>query len=199
MVNQEDISNHINQRTISSLVQDKPGVLSRIAGLFRRRGFNIVSLAVGSSEISGLSRMTFVVEGPGSALRTVADQLKKLIDVVEAKDITDKNIVWRELALIKVNSNKKNRSEILELAEIFRVNVIDIGVSNLTMEITGGKEKIDSLVELLRKFGLREVIRTGRVATLRGTLIEGKSDGEFQYQTKSGDDLSETFFESGSV
>ena len=199
MADQENISNHNNRRTISSLVQDKPGVLSRISGLFRRRGFNIVSLAVGSSEISGLSRMTFVVEGPGSALRTVAYQLEKLIDVVEARDITDKNIVWRELALIKVISNKNNRSEILELAKIFRVNVIDVGVSNLTMEITGGKEKIDSLIELLRKFGLIEVIRTGRVATLRGTLIEGKSDGEFQYQTKSVDGLSETFFESGSV
>ena len=106
------------------------------------------------------------------------------------------NRIFGGVTAIKVNSNKKNRSEILELAKIFRVNVIDVGVSSLTMEITGGKEKIDSLVELLRKFDLREVIRTGRVATLRGTLIEGKSDGEFQYQTKSDDDSSETFFES---
>ena len=194
------MSSNKNQRTITSLVQDRPGVLSRISGLFRRRGFNIASLAVGSSEKPGLSRMTFVVEGSSSSLRSVAEQLDKLIDVVEAKDITEKNIVWRELALIKVSSSKVNRSEILELAKIFRVNIIDIGVSSLTMEITGGKEKIDSLIELLRKFDIKEVIRTGRVATLRGTLIEGRSDGEFQSnpEAKILND-SEEKYESGSV
>ena len=194
------MSSNKNQRTITSLVQDKPGVLSRISGLFRRRGFNIASLAVGSSEKPGLSRMTFVVEGSASSLRSVAEQLDKLIDVVEAKDITEKNIVWRELALIKVSSSKVNRSEILELAKIFRVNIIDIGVSSLTMEITGGKEKIDSLIELLRQFDIKEVIRTGRVATLRGTLIEGRSDGEFQSnpEAKILND-SEEKYESGSV
>ena len=194
------MSSNKNQRTITSLVQDRPGVLSRISGLFRRRGFNIASLAVGSSEKPGLSRMTFVVEGSSSSLRSVAEQLDKLIDVVEAKDITEKNIVWRELALIKVSSSKVNRSEILELAKIFRVNIIDIGVSSLTMEITGGKEKIDSLIELLRKFDIKEFIRTGRVATLRGTLIEGRSDGEFQSnpEAKILND-SEEKYESGSV
>lgn len=194
------MSSNKNQRTITSLVQDRPGVLSRISGLFRRRGFNIASLAVGSSEKPGLSRMTFVVEGSASSLRSVAEQLDKLIDVVEAKDITEKNIVWRELALIKVSSSKVNRSEILELAKIFRVNIIDIGVSSLTMEITGGKEKIDSLIELLRQFDIKEVIRTGRVATLRGTLIEGRSDGEFQSNPDANilNDSEETY-ESGSV
>ena len=171
-----------HQRTISALVQDRPGVLSRISGLFRRRGFNISSLAVGRSEKSGLSRMTFVVEGSENVLKNVSDQLEKLIDVVEAKDITEKNIVWRELALIKVKFNQKNRSEILELASIFRANVIDIGVETVTMETTGGRNKIDSLIELLKKFTVREVIRTGRVATMRGTLTPGMDDGEFQYQ-----------------
>ena len=194
------MSSNKNQRTITSLVQDRPGVLSRISGLFRRRGFNIASLAVGSSEKPGLSRMTFVVEGSASSLRSVAEQLDKLIDVVEAKDITEKNIVWRELALIKVSSSKVNRSEILELAKIFRVNIIDIGISSLTMEITGGKEKIDSLIELLRKFDIKEVIRTGRVATLRGTLIEGRSDGEFQSNPDANIlNDSEEKYESGSV
>jgi|TARA_B100001750_G_scaffold141241_1_gene112584 acetolactate synthase-1/3 small subunit len=169
-----------HQRTISALVQDRPGVLSRISGLFRRRGFNISSLAVGRSEKSGLSRMTFVVEGSENVLKNVADQLEKLIDVVEARDITEKNIVWRELALIKVKFNQKNRSEILELASIFRANIIDIGVETVIMEITGGKNKINSLIELLNKFSVREVIRTGRVATLRGTLTSGMDDGEFQ-------------------
>ncbi len=168
------------QRTIAALVLDRPGVLARIAGLFRRRGFNIASLAVGRSERPGLSRMTFVVEGPDDVVRHVSAQLDRLIDVVEVHDITESNIVWRELALIKVRANAGARGDILELANIFRVNVIDIGVESLTMEISGGRQKIDSLIELLRKFGLEEVIRTGRVATLRGTLVEGEEDGLFQ-------------------
>jgi len=157
-----ETANGTFQRTIAALVQDRPGVLARIAGLFRRRGFNIASLAVGRSERPGLSRMTFVVEGPEEVVRQVAAQLDRLIDVVEVHDITEQNIVWRELALIKVRANAGKRGEILELANIFRVNVIDIGVESLTMEISGGRQKIDSLIELLRKFGLEEVIRTGR-------------------------------------
>ncbi len=171
------------QRTISALVQDRPGVLARIAGLFRRRGFNIASLAVGRSEQTGLSRMTFVVEGPDEIVRHVSAQLDRLIDVVEVHDITEKNIVWRELALIKVTADALARREILELVNIFRVNVIDIGAESLTVEISGGRQKIDSFVELVRKFGIEEVIRTGRVATLRGTLTAGEADGLFQSDT----------------
>ena len=195
-----ETANGTFQRTISALVQDRPGVLSRIAGLFRRRGFNIASLAVGRSERPGLSRMTFVVEGPEEVVRQVAAQLDRLIDVVEVHDITEQNIVWRELALIKVRANAGKRGEILELANIFRVNVIDIGIESLTMEISGGRQKIDSLIELLRKFGLEEVIRTGRVATLRGTLIEGEDDGQFQSDaSKSTYTLPTATGESGSV
>jgi acetolactate synthase-1/3 small subunit len=168
------------QRTISALVQDKPGVLARISGLFRRRGFNIASLAVGRSEQPGMSRMTFVVEGPDAVVRHVAAQLDRLIDVVEVHDITDQNIVWRELALIKVAAPSAKRGEVLELTNVYRANVIDIGVESLTLEISGGRQKIDSLIELLKKFGLLEVIRTGRVATLRGTLVEGEADGLYQ-------------------
>ena len=171
------------QRTISALVQDRPGVLARIAGLFRRRGFNIASLAVGRSEQPGLSRMTFVVEGPNEVVRHVSAQLDRLIDVVEVRDITEQNIVWRELALIKVTADAVARREILELVNIFRVNVIDIGAESLTVEISGGRQKIDSFIELVRKFGIEEVIRTGRVATLRGTLIAGEVDGLFQSDT----------------
>ena len=171
------------QRTISALVQDRPGVLARIAGLFRRRGFNIASLAVGRSEQPGLSRMTFVVEGPNEVVRHVSAQLDRLIDVGEVRDITEKNIVWRELALIKVTADALARREILELVNIFRVNVIDIGAESLTVEISGGRQKIDSFIELVRKFGIEEVIRTGRVATLRGTLIAGEVDGLFQSDT----------------
>ncbi len=188
------------QRTIAALVLDRPGVLARIAGLFRRRGFNIASLAVGRSEQPGLSRMTFVVEGPDDVVRQVSAQLDRLIDVVEVRDITESNIVWRELALIKVKANAGARGDILELANIFRVNVIDIGVESLTMEISGGRQKIDSLIELLRKFGLEEVIRTGRVATLRGTLVEGEEDGLFQSDaSKSTYILPTPTDESGSV
>ena len=168
------------QRTITALVQDRPGVLARIAGLFRRRGFNIASLAVGRSEQPGLSRMTFVVEGAEGVVRHVSAQLERLIDVVHVRDITESNIVWRELALIKVKADAGTRGEVLELTNVYRANVIDIGVESLTLEISGGRQKIDSLIELLRKFGLAEVIRTGRVATLRGTLIEGQQDGLFQ-------------------
>jgi len=195
-----ETANGTFQRTIAALVQDRPGVLARIAGLFRRRGFNIASLAVGRSERLGLSRMTFVVEGPEEVVRQVAAQLDRLIDVVEVHDITEQNIVWRELALIKVRANAGKRGEILELANIFRVNVIDIGVESLTMEISGGRQKIDSLIELLRKFGLEEVIRTGRVATLRGTLVEGEDDGLFQSDaSKSTYTLPTATGESGSV
>jgi len=195
-----ETANGTFQRTIAALVQDRPGVLARIAGLFRRRGFNIASLAVGRAERPGLSRMTFVVEGPEEVVRQVAAQLDRLIDVVEVHDITEQNIVWRELALIKVRANAGKRGEILELANIFRVNVIDIGVESLTMEISGGRQKIDSLIELLRKFGLEEVIRTGRVATLRGTLVEGEDDGLFQSDaSKSTYTLPTATGESGSV
>ena len=188
------------QRTIAALVQDRPGVLARIAGLFRRRGFNIASLAVGRSERPGLSRMTFVVEGPEEVIRHVAAQLDRLIDVVEVHDITEKNIVWRELALIKVKASAGERSKVLELANIFRVNVIDIGVESLVMEISGDRQKIDSLIELLREFGCEEVIRTGRVATLRGTLVEGEEDGLFQSDaSRSTYTLPEPTGDSGSV
>ena len=163
-----------------ALVQDKPGVLARIAGLFRRRGFNIASLTVGRSEQNGLSRMTFVVEGPQEVVCKVSAQLDKLIDIVEVQDITESNIVWRELALIKVNADSVSRSKVLEIANIFRVNIVDIGVESLTMEISGGKQKINSLIELLKQFGIKEILRTGRIATLRGTLIEGEDDGIFQ-------------------
>ena len=174
-------------RTITALVQDKPGVLARIAGMFRRRGFNIASLAVGRSEQPTLSRMTFVVEGPPNVVEHVAAQLDRLVDVVHVADITDKNLVWRELALIKVKATPQTRSEILQLAGVFRVNVVDIAAESLTVEITGGQAKIDSLVILLEQFGVLELMRTGRVATLRGSLVEGGEDGEFDVGTDATD------------
>jgi acetolactate synthase-1/3 small subunit len=177
MTSQQGVNTH--SRTITALVQDKPGVLARIAGMFRRRGFNIASLAVGHSEQPNLSRMTFVVQGPPNIVEHVAAQLDRLVEVVHVADITDKNLVWRELALIKVSSTPATRSEILQLAGIFRVNVVDVAAESLTVEITGDQAKIDSLIKLLEQYGLLEVMRTGRVATLRGSLIDGGEDGEF--------------------
>ena len=167
-------------RTVTALVEDQPGVLARIAGLCRRRGLNIASLAVGRSELPGLSRLTFVLEGPPSVVNQCAAQLERLVNVIEAHDITNKNHIWRELALVKVASTAETRVELLELARVYRANIIDIGVRSLTFELTGGREKIDSLITLLTPFGIKEVMRTGRVAVLRGTLFEGEEDGEFQ-------------------
>ncbi len=167
-------------RTVTALVEDRPGVLARIASLCRRRGLNIASLTVGRSEKPGFSRLTFVLEGTPAVVDQCAAQLDRLINVVEATDITDKNHIWRELALIKVNTTPDTRVHLLELARVYRANIIDIGVNSLTLEITGGRDKIESLVELLSSFGIREMMRTGRVAVLRGTLFEGEEDGEFQ-------------------
>ena len=164
-------------RTVVALVQDKPGVLARISGLFRRRGFNIASLAVGPSEQPGMSRLTFVVEGESGLVGHVAAQLDRLIDVVSAEDITEQNIVWREMALIKVRATPHTRTEVLQLAGIFRVNVVDVGAETLTVETTGDTEKINSLIELLRGYGVEEVMRTGRVATIRGALTAGGEMG----------------------
>ena len=174
---------YTHARTITALVQDKPGVLARIAGMFRRRGFNIASLAVGHSERPNLSRMTFVVEGPSNVVEHVAAQLDRLVEVVQVADITDKNLVWRELALIKVRSTPATRSEILQLAGIFRVNVVDVAAESLTVEITGDQAKIDSLIVLLEQYGVLEVMRTGRVATLRGSLVDGGADGQYDVGT----------------
>jgi acetolactate synthase-1/3 small subunit len=146
---------------------------------------NIESLAVGHSEEKGFSRMTFVVGGAENSVKNISSQLNKIIDIVDASDISEKNIVWRELALIKVKCNQSQRVEILELSKVFRVNVVDVGINNITFELAGGKSKIDSFVELLDQFGVMEVMRTGRIATLRGTTKIGINDGEFSESNNS--------------
>ena len=188
----------LHRRTIIALVHDKPGVLARISRLFRRRGVNIESLAVGHSEKDGFSRMTFVVAGSENSVMKISSQLNKLIDVVEASDISEKNTVWRELALIKVSCKPSQRVEILELSKIFRVNVVDVGINNMTFEIAGGKSKIDSFVEILDQFGVLEIMRTGRIATLRGTTKVGLEDGQFSVTNQSNVYISDEN-ESGSV
>jgi acetolactate synthase-1/3 small subunit len=170
-------SQGLSKRTVIALVQDRPGVLARVAGLFRRRGFNIASLVVGKSERPGFSRMTFEVEGDPSIVSHVARQLDKLIDVVEVTDVTDLDIVWREMALVKVTASAETRGEIMQLVEIFRAKIVDVGAQAIGIETTGDPDKIDSMIALLRPFGVREVMRTGRVAMPRAALEEGGTDG----------------------
>lgn len=158
------------KHTLVAIVQDKPGVLNRMASLFRRRGFNIESIAVGHSEVAHLSRVTIIVNGSNAMVEQVRKQLDKLIDVVRVSDITAENITARELALVKVKATSATRSEIIEIVDIFRANIVDVASDSLTIEITGDEEKIESMLKLLRGFGVREIARTGRVAMVRGTL-----------------------------
>jgi len=163
------------KHTLVALVEDKPGVLNRMVSLFRRRGFNIESIAVGSSEIAGFSRITFTVDGTVSSVEQVRKQLLgKVVEVVKVTDITFEDIVIRELALIKVKANPGDRSEIIQIVDIFRADIVDVSPDSLTIEITGTEDKIDSLLDLLRPLGVREMTRTGRIAMVRGLSGEEK-------------------------
>ena len=167
------MSKQNNYHTIISLVQDKPGVLARVASLFRRRGFNIARLAVGHSEEPGLSRMTFVVDGDQYTVDQATKQLDKLVDIVKVSDISDADVVARELALIKVSIADDTRSQIIEIVQLFRAKIVDVGTMSLVVEATGEEAKIDALIELLAPFNITELMRTGRVA-----MVRGKSTGE---------------------
>ena len=150
-------------------MEDKPGVLNRVASLFRRRSFNIESLAVGGSEDPGLSRMTIVAIGDSAQVEQVRKQLEKLINVVKVSDITEGDMVTRELALIKVKSTASTRSEIMQIVSIFRANIVDVAPGSVTVEVTGDEDKVNSLLGLLHDFGVKEVSRTGRIALTRGS------------------------------
>ena len=156
------------QHTLVALVEDKPGVLNRMASLFRRRGFNIDSIAVGHSEVPNLSRMTIVVNGSTNVVEQVRKQLDKIIDVIRVSEIGGDDTVNRELALIKVKANSTTRSEIMQIVDIFRANIVDVGTDSVTVEVTGDEDKIDSLFNLLRGFGIKELARTGLIAMTRG-------------------------------
>ena len=156
------------KHTLVALVEDKPGVLNRMASLFRRRGFNIESIAVGRSEMPNLSRMTIVVDGTTTMVEQVRKQLDKVVDVVKVSDITGDDITTRELALIKVKATSSTRSEIIEIVDIFRASIVDVASDSVTIEVTGDEEKINSLLNLIRSFGIKEIARTGRIAMTRG-------------------------------
>jgi len=153
--------------TLVALMEDKPGVLSRVASLFRRRNYNIESLSVGHSETPNISRMTIVVDNKGRNVDQIIKQLAKLINVTQVLDVSDHQTVVRELALIKVKAGPGTRTEIIELANVFRARVVDVGATSLTIEITGPESRVDSLIDLLQPYGIDELARTGRLAMVR--------------------------------
>jgi len=156
------------KHTISVLVNNRPGVLARTASLFARRGFNIDSLAVSTTQDPDISRMTIVVEGPDAVLEQISKQLYKLMDVIKVLDHQDEAVINRELALIKVNAETSARGEIMQTVSIFRANIVDVSNRSFTIEVTGSADKVDALIGLLHQYGIREMMRTGRIVLSRG-------------------------------
>jgi acetolactate synthase-1/3 small subunit len=159
----------VRKHTIAVLVENKFGVLSRVAGLFSARGYNIESLSVGETLDSTVSRMTLVVRGDEFVLEQVVKQLHKLIDVIKVIDLTQENHVERELVLMRVNAETQHRAEILRTADIFRAKVVDVTSTTFTLEATGDESKLSAFVELMRPMGIQELVRTGKVAIARGS------------------------------
>ncbi len=155
------------KHTLSVVVQDEAGVLTRIASLFARRGFNIESLAVGSSEHTGYSRITMVVPGDDRIIEQITKQLNKLINVITVRDLTEIPCVERELMLVKVNATASNRSEVIEIAQIFRARIVDVSDDSLIVEVVGDPGKMAAILKMLNKFGIREIARTGKISLTR--------------------------------
>lgn len=156
------------KHTISVLVENKYGVLARVASLFSAKGYNIDSLSVGETIDPEVSRMTIVVTGDDTILEQIVKQLRRLIDVIKVVDLTQGTFIDRELVLIKVNADPSTRSDILTIVDIFRGNIVDVSPKSYTIEVTGDRDKIDALLSLLTPFGIREIARTGKVAMSRG-------------------------------
>ncbi len=155
------------RHTISVLVENKPGVLSRVAGLFSSRGFNIESLAVGETEEASVSRMTIVSTGDDPQIDQITKQLEKLVDVIKVSDLTGEKFVERELVLMRIAAEGENRSLLIELVDVFRAKIVDVAPKTLTVELTGDNEKIDAFLDLVRPYGVKEMVRTGKVALAR--------------------------------
>jgi acetolactate synthase-1/3 small subunit len=156
------------RHVLSALVQNQPGVLAHVSGMLASRGFNIDSLAVGETEDPKLSHMTFVVMGDARMLEQVRKQLEKIVTVVKVQDISGEDYVERDLMLVKVKCAPAARSEIRELAEIFRGRVVDVGPEEIMIEISGQEHKVEAFIELVRPYGIKELVRTGRIAMVRG-------------------------------
>ncbi len=162
------------KHTLVAFMENKPGVLNRVSGLFRRRNFNIESLTVGVSEIPGISRMTIVVDGDDRAVEQVIKQLRKLINVTRVVNLTGIPNVTRDLVLVRVKTTRKTRAEIMQLVSIFRARVVDVTLDSLMIEMTGPEDRIESLLNLLEKFGVLELARTGWVTMARGEVYESR-------------------------
>jgi acetolactate synthase I/III small subunit len=156
------------QYTLIALVEDKPGVLNRVSTLFRRRAFNIDSLTVGRTDQPGISRMTIVMESDAAGAERITSYLYKLVNVIQVENVTDRPAVNRDLAMIKVSVSSSNRTEIIQLVDVFRARIVDVANDSLIIEITGDEEKINGFVEVLRPYGIVEMVRTGIVTMLRG-------------------------------
>lgn len=166
------------KHTISVLVENHFGVLAHVAGLFSARGFNIDSLAVGETEDPTVSRMTIIAHGDDRTIEQITKQLNKLIDVIKVQDLSDEEKISRELILVKIHASATNRSDILQIVNTFRAKVVDVSSRSLTVEVTGSEEKIDAMLELLRPFGVKEVVRTGTIALARKTELTYKREKE---------------------
>ena len=160
--------------TFVVLVEDHPGVLTRVSGLIRRRGFNIDSITVGHTETPGVSRMTIAVEADEFGARRIEANLYKLIEVLRVDNVTRQPSILRELAILKVKTTPETRAQIFQLAPIYRARIIDVSAESLVIEITGNQDKVESLIEVLEPYGILEIARTGRLAMLRGTGTASK-------------------------
>jgi acetolactate synthase-1/3 small subunit len=159
------------KHNIAVIVENKSGVLTRIAGLFSRRSFNIDSLSVGATDNPEYSRMTITVQGDRDVLEQVIKQLSKLINVIRVSELDPAESLERELAVIKVSVDRENRSEIMQIVNIFRARIIDVSQRSMIIEVTGDEEKVEAIIQLLRQFGIKELARTGKVSMLRGARV----------------------------
>lgn len=165
------------KHTVVAWMEDRPGVLTRVASLFRRRGFNIESLAVGHSETPGISRMTFVVDGDHRMVDQAMRQLEKQVDVIRVEDVSQQPVVLRELALLRVATSASARAEVMQIVDIYRAQIVDVDLDSVVIQVVGTEDRVDSLVELLSNFGIREMVRTGRVAMTRGRALRAGHNG----------------------
>ncbi|WP_448576632.1 acetolactate synthase small subunit [Thermomicrobium sp.] len=162
----------VRSHTLVVLVEDKPGVMNRIVSLFRQRGFNIDSIAVGHSETPGLSRITLVAQGDDRKIEQLVKQLYKILEVIKITDVTDENLIQRELALIKVTATDRNRSDIMRLVtDVYQARIVDATPDSLIIEVTGPPDKIDSLITMVRSYGIKELARSGVIAMARGARV----------------------------
>lgn len=187
--------------TLVAWMRDRPGVLNRVSGMLRRRNFNIDSLQVGHSEQPGISRMTFVVDGNEHMVDQVIKQLRKVVDVTRVEDISKKPSVLRELALVRVRTNAETRSEVVQLTDIYRGEIVDVTWDSMVVQIVGSEERVDSLIDLLSNFGIIEMVRTGRVALVRGERDrhERRSPSVWRARSNGYEDVSDSRLVTGGV